>query len=149
MGSYIIRCCSLEHIQEYGEIYAKAFSGEPWNYCWKIDDAILHVSEILESKQSYGLECLSEGKVVGFILGSTMLFHYGRVFEINDLAVLPDYQRKGIATKLLECCLAEMEERGIKGVNLITANEGILLGFYGKLGFEREDGVILMGREIE
>ncbi len=103
MGSYIIKCCSSEHIQEYGEIYAKAFSGEPWNDCWKIDDAILHVSEILESKQSYGLER----------------------------------------------CLAEMEERGIKGVNLITANEGILPGFYGKHGFEREDGVILMGRKIE
>ena len=86
---------------------------------------------------------------MGFILGSTMLFHYGRVFEINDLAVLPDYQRKGIATKLLKRCLAAMEERGIKGVNLITANEGILPGFYGKHGFEREDRVILMGREIE
>ena len=149
MESCIIKCCSVEHIREYGEIYAKAFSGEPWNDCWKIEDAILHVSEILESKQSYGLECLSEGRLVGFILGSTMLFHYGRVFEDNDLAVLPDYQRKGIATKLLERCLTEMEECGIKGVNLITANEGMLPEFYGKHGFERENGVILMGRKIE
>ena len=149
MGSYIIKRCSLEHIREYGEVYAKAFSGEPWNDCWTIEDAILHVSEILESKQSYGLECLSDGRVAGFILGSTMLFHYGRVFEVNDLAVLPDYQRIGIATKLLARCLAEMEERGIKGVNLITANEGILPKFYGKHGFERENGVILMGKKME
>ena len=149
MCQYIIKCCSPEHVEEYGKIYAKAFSGEPWNDCWKIEDAILHVSEILESKQSYGLECLSDGRVAGFILGSTMLFHYGRVFEVNDLAVLPDYQRKGIATKLLERCLAEMEEHGIKGVNLITANEGILPKFYGKHGFERENGVILMGKKME
>ena len=149
MGSYIIKRCSLEHIREYGEVYAKAFSGEPWNDCWTIEDAILHVSEILESKQSYGFECLSDGRVAGVILGSTMLFHYGRVFEVNDLAVLPDYQRKGIATKLLARCLAEMEERGIKGVNLITANEGILPKFYGKHGFERENGVILMGKKME
>ena len=40
MGSYIINCCSLEHIQEYGEIYAKAFSGEPWKDCWKIEDVV-------------------------------------------------------------------------------------------------------------
>ena len=25
MGSYIIKRCSLEHIREYGEVYAKAF----------------------------------------------------------------------------------------------------------------------------
>lgn len=31
-----------------------------------------------------------------------MLFHYGRVFEINDLAVAPDFQGRGIATALLE-----------------------------------------------
>ena len=29
------------------------------------------------------------------------------------------------------------------------ANEGMLPGFYGKHGFEREDGVILMGRKME
>ena len=48
---------------------------------------------------------------------------------------------------MLECCLAEMEECGIKSINLITANEGMLPGFYEKHGFEREDGVILMGRK--
>ena len=149
MGQYIIKCCLPEHVEEYGKIYAKAFSGEPWNDCWKIEDAILHVSEILESEQSYGWECLSDGNVVGFILGSTMLFHYGRVFEINDLAVLPDYQRNGIATKLLKHCISEMKERGIKGINLITANEGALPEFYGRYGFEREEEVILMGMKIE
>jgi len=149
MEHYMIKYCSLEHIEEYGKIYAKAFSGKPWNDCWKIEDAILHVKEILESRQSYGLEYLADGKVVGFILGSTMLFHYGRVFEINDLAVLPDYQRKGIATELLEHCLAEMKERGIKGINLITTNEGMLPEFYGKHDFKREDEVILMSLKIE
>ena len=78
-----INPCSMEHVKEYGEIYAKAFSGEPWNDAWKTEDAEIHVREILESKQSYGLEYLIDGEVVGFILGSSMLFSYGRTFEIN------------------------------------------------------------------
>lgn len=94
-----INPCSMEHIKEYGEIYAKAFSGEPWNDAWKTEYAEIHVREILESKQSYGLEYLIDGEVVGFILGSSMLFSYGRTFEINDLAVHPDYQGRGIAKK--------------------------------------------------
>lgn len=110
---------------------------------------MLHVSEILDSEQSYGRECLSDGNVVGFILDSTMLIHYGRVFEINDLVVLPDYQRNGIAAKLLKHCISEMKESGIKGINLITANEGTLPDFYGRYGFEREKDVILMGMKIE
>ena len=63
-------------------------------------DAVIHVRELLETKTSYGLEYVMDGKVVGFLLGTSMLFHYGRTFEINDLAVDPDYQ----AAALLPRC---------------------------------------------
>ena len=77
-----------------------------------------------------------------------MLFHYGRTFEINDLAVDPDYQRRGIATELLEKCLADMKAKGMVGVHLITAGEGVLPAFYAKYGFKKETEVILMGAEL-
>ena len=143
-----IRPITMEHIQRYGDIYAKAFSGEPWNNPWKPEDAVIHVRELLESKQSYGLEYVLDGKVVGFILGTSMLFHYGRTFEINDLAVDPDYQCRGIATELLEKCLADMKAQGMVGVHLITAGEGVLSAFYAKYGFKKETEVILMGAEL-
>ncbi len=140
--------CNMEHIERYGEIYAAAFSGEPWNDPWKTEDAIIHVRELLESKQSYGLEYVIDGQVFGFILGTSMLFHYGRTFEINDLAVDPAYQRHGIAKKLLERCLADIKTQGMVGVHLITAEEGVLPGFYEKYGFKKEKEVILMGLEL-
>ena len=136
---------TMEHIQRYGDIYAKAFSGEPWNDPWKTEDAVIHVRELLESKQAYGLEYVLNGKVVGFILGTSMLFHYGRTFEINDLAVDPEYQRRGIAKELLEKCLADIKAQGMVGVHLITAGESVLPEFYEKYGFKKETEVILMG----
>ncbi|MCR5110906.1 MAG: hypothetical protein K6B38_08360 [Ruminococcus sp.] len=63
-----IRPITMEHIQRYGDIYAKAFSGEPWNDPWKPKDAVIHVRELLESKQAYGLEYVLDGKVVGGFL---------------------------------------------------------------------------------
>lgn len=143
-----IRPVSIDHAARYGEIYAAAFSGEPWNDPWDPKDAEIHVRELLESKQSYGLEYVLDGKVAGFILGTSMLFHYGRVFEINDLAVDPACQGRGIAKTLFERCLSEMKKRGMAGVNLITEAEGFLPGFYEKYGFSREDRVILMGKEL-
>ena len=68
----LIQPCSLEHVERYGEIYAKAFSGEPWNDPWDPADAVIHVRELLESKQSYGMEYVEDGKVVGFILGTSI-----------------------------------------------------------------------------
>ena len=143
-----IRSCSMDHVSRYGEIYAKAFFFFFWNDPWKPEDAVIHVKEILEMKQSYGLEYVEDNKVVGFLLGSSMLFHYGRTFEINDLAVDPTYQGKGIAKVLLEQCIADMKTQGIVGIHLITANEGFLPDFYERHGFGREKEVILMGMEL-
>lgn len=148
MASGHIRPMNPENTVRYGEIYAAAFSGEPWNDPWDPADAVIHVRELLESKQSYGMEYVEDGKVVGFILGTSMLFHYGRTFEINDLAVDPAYQRRGIARQLLERCLADMKARGIAGIHLITAGEGILPDFYQQYGFTKENSVILMGLEM-
>lgn len=148
MESIIINEISRNNIRIYAEIYAKAFSGEMWNDNWSVSDAKIHIAEIMESKQSYGLECVVGGKIAGFLLGSSMLFHWGRVFEINDISVHPDYQGQGIATKLLNTCLKEMKQRGVKGVNLITQDKGFLPEFYEKHGFKKENKVILMGMEL-
>ena len=143
-----IQHCSAEHLKRYGEIYAAAFSGEPWRSPWKREDAEAHVRELLESAQSYGLEYLIDGKVVGFIMGASMLFHYGRAFEINDLAVDPAYQRRGIGGKLLERCIEDARAQGVASVHLITASSGALSAFYEKYGFKPASEVMLMGLEL-
>ena len=144
----VIRPCSAVNVNRYAEIYAAAFSAEPWNDPWDTGDARTHVLELLESNQSYGLEYVYKGEIVGFILGTSMMFHYGRTFEINDLAVDPPYQKRGIATALLKKCIADMKERGIEGIHLITAADGLLPGFYAKHGFVPENRVMLMGLEL-
>lgn len=143
-----IHPATMDHIARYGEIYATAFSGEPWNDAWKPEDAEVHVRELLESSTAYGLEYVEDGAVVGFLVGTSMLFHYGRTFEINDLAVDPAYQGRGIAKQLVERCKRDMAERGIVGIHLITSADGYLPGFYERLGFARETEVILMGMEL-
>ncbi len=143
-----INLCKMENLERYGEIYAAAFSGEPWNDPWEVGPATTHVKELLESKQAYGLEMVIDGEVAGFILGTSMLFSYGRTFEINDLAVDPKYQHQGIGKTLLERCLKDIKEKGIVGVHLITAQEGALPKFYEKYGFNKETRVMLMGKDL-
>lgn len=146
MQNTIIQPCAVDHVEQYGAIYVEAFSGEPWYDPWTVEGATTHVRELLENKQHYGLECVVEGEIAGFILGTTMLFHYGRTFEINDLAVATRFQRRGIASRLLEQCLSELGSQGIVGFHLITASEGTLPAFYERFGFSREQRVMLMGR---
>lgn len=50
MSDIQIRPCAMERAKRYGEIYASAFSVEPWNDAWKPEDAKIHLREILDSK---------------------------------------------------------------------------------------------------
>jgi ribosomal protein S18 acetylase RimI-like enzyme len=144
----MIKECSISHLKQYGVVYARAFACEPWKDDWKAEDAEVHVRELMECPTAYGIEYVVEDEVLGFLLGTSMLFSWGRSFEINDLAVLPEYQGKGIGTKLLERCLSDMKERGIKMVNLITSTDEGLNGYYRKFGFEPAGDVMLMGKEL-
>ena len=80
---------TMEHLNRYGEIYAAAFSGPPWNDPWTESDAVIHVRELLETKTAYGLEYVMDGKVVGFLLGTSMLFHYGRTLRSTIWRLIP------------------------------------------------------------
>ena len=137
-----------EALGSYARIYAEAFSGEPWNDHWDVNDALIHVGELMKSEQAYGLEYVLKGEIAGFILGTSMMFSFGRIFEINDLAVAPEHQRQGIGRRLLERCLRDIKEQGMAGVHLITSSQGVLPEFYGEYGFKKETEVMLMGLEI-
>lgn len=145
----IIKVCSMEHTDRYGEIYAEAFSGEPWNDSWSVEDATVHVRELLENKEAYGLEYIWQDQIAGFVLGTSMLFHDGRVFVINDLAVARAYHGQGIATQLMERLIEDMKSRDIKRMHLITAGQGKLPKFYEKFGFAKENYIILMGKDMQ
>lgn len=143
-----IQAATRDHIGRYAEIYAVAFSGEPWNDKWRVEDAKVHVSELVESKTFYGLEYVVDGTIAGILLGTSTLFWYGRTFEVSDLAVDPAYQGKGIGARLLERCKRDIAEAGMVGIHLITASEGYLGDFYARHGFSREESVMLMGIDL-
>ena len=77
-----------------------------------------------------------------------MLFHYGRTFEINDVAVAPRFQGQGIATQLMDKAMEDLKKMDIVGVHLITASNGWLKDFYAKYGFQKEERVMLMGTKM-
>ncbi len=72
------------------------------------------------------------GEIVG--IGSLHVF-WEDLAEIKSLAVLPQHQHKGIGKKIVEHCLEEAKQLGVKKVFALT----YLPEFFQKLGFEIVD----------
>ncbi|MGD8778057.1 MAG: GNAT family N-acetyltransferase [Ignavibacteria bacterium] len=60
------------------------------------------------------------------------------ISEIFNIAVSPDFQKKGIGTKLIKYALSQLVDKSIKVVKLGTGTFGYQLTFYQRLGFRVE-----------
>jgi N-acetylglutamate synthase-like GNAT family acetyltransferase len=54
-----------------------------------------------------------------------------RLAEVRSLAVHPDFRDRGLASQLVECCIARARERGIRELFAVTSRTS----FFGRLGF--------------
>ena len=68
----------------------------------------------------------------GELVGCCALQVYSkRLAEVRSLAVHPDFQDRGIASRLVECCTRRASERGIRELFAVTSQTS----FFGRLGF--------------
>jgi amino-acid N-acetyltransferase len=66
------------------------------------------------------------------IVGCCALQIYSkRMAEVRSLSVHPDFQDRGIASKLVQCCIDRGKERGIRELFAVTSQTS----FFGRLGF--------------
>lgn len=70
--------------------------------------------------------------VGGKLIGCCALQVYSkRLAEVRSLAVHPDFQDRGVAAKLVECCTQRARDLGIKELFAVTSRTS----FFERLGF--------------
>ena len=83
----------------------------------------------LEDLIECGFVAVAEGRIIGF---SALEVYSSKLAEIRSLAVLPDWQGRGIGKQLVEACVARARERNILEVMAITSTET----FFRACGFD-------------
>ena len=82
------------------------------------------------------------------VIGTTMAGYDGHRGWLHKVAVLPQYQRRGVATALVRHAILALRSAGCTKVNLqIRVTNSEVRGFYESLGFEIEER-LSMGRRI-
>ena len=121
-----------------------------------IDESLLGTRRIgywetkLEKAETSGVPSLAaevDGKVVGFIFGSTSGWEYGvpeNVAWIDTLGVRNEYKKKGIARLLFKEMFSMFKKVGVDTIYVFVNWKDLdLLRFFDKMGFKRGDMVNL------
>ncbi len=80
-------------------------------------------------------ECSSAARLDGRIVGAALCGHDGRRGSIYHVAVLSEYRRQGIATKLIERCIEQLKRDGIHNGFLFSSNP-VSQKFWEKQGWQ-------------
>lgn len=91
---------------------------------------------------SLSLVAVIDDEIVGHVAVSEVSVSDGATgwFGLGPLSVLPEFQDRGIGSRLMDEALAELEERGAAGC--------VLLGdpaYYSRFGFKPEADLVLQG----
>jgi ribosomal protein S18 acetylase RimI-like enzyme len=108
----------------------------PQKLLLEADPSIERVNQYLEGSLCYVAVIQKE------IVGVCVLNTKGKnKIELFNIAVLPEKQKSGIGTQLLEFILDSVREKDIESVELGTGTFGYQLAFYQRFGF-RVDSIL-------
>ena len=93
-----------------------------------------------------------DAKVVGFIMGAVSGWEFGMpntIGWIDTIGVNPDYQKKGIATRLFTAILEEFKKDKVENIyTLVKWEDWDLMCFFKAVGFTRGGNIINLEYKI-
>lgn len=88
------------------------------------------------------MDCLADGTLYsarwdGVVVGVFVLMHTGDArWELKNIAVAPEWQKKGVGKALIDAAIAEARGAGGRQLDVGTGNSSLdQLAFYQKVGF--------------
>jgi ribosomal protein S18 acetylase RimI-like enzyme len=103
----------------------------------------------IERKLKVNPEWFLVGQLDGKIIASCMAGYEGHRGWINYLAVAPEYQRRGFATKLMREAERLLHQAGCPKINLqIRTSNSDVIAFYKAIGYSIDD-VVSMGKRLD
>ena len=102
----------------------------PQKLLLEADPSVEHVNQYLEDSLCYVATLQNE--IVGVCV--LKLKNKNRI-ELFNIAVLPENQKSGIGSQLLQFVIERLKEKNIESVELRTGTFGYQLSFYQRFGF--------------
>jgi aminoglycoside 6'-N-acetyltransferase I len=136
-------------IPDCTEVFVAVFCDEPWNEAWHVADAQARLEEMVHTPGFHGVLVASDDELLGFAMGHTEQWQRGKKhFYLQEMCVLPDYQRRGLGSGLVQMLCRDLMAMDVEAIYLLTARGGPAQAFYEKLGFDVNPEMIMMGRYL-
>ena len=101
---------------------------------------VKNLTKFIEGKNNYGFIAKDNNKIIAFLYGYSLTHPDGKIsFYLDAIDVMPEYQNKGIGTKLMSFASSYIKELGCYEIFLVTNKSNkAACKCYEKAGFKNE-----------
>jgi ribosomal protein S18 acetylase RimI-like enzyme len=128
-----IRKARKSDIEEISRIIEKEYAKPPYNEKWTHSKTIRTLQGYF--KRGVCFVAIADGHIVGFIIFEIRFYYDGFDLFVGELAVLSEYQRKGIGKALVVAMENHARRMKVRHVWLRTMRNGRAYKFYKSLGY--------------
>lgn len=135
-----------EDLNELTKIFIDTYNAEPWFDKWTKTTAQKRLAHYIINDGFTGMVSTDNGEITGLIIAQEEQYYDGVVCVIKEFCVKNALRRNGIGTALLKEFEKAEAARGVRSLNLCTAEED--KAFYTKCGYSVSDGTVVVGKEL-
>jgi aminoglycoside 6'-N-acetyltransferase I len=135
-------------IPRCAETFLASYNQLPWNYNWKLPDAIKYLDEYMGAPQFKGFMVCDNDQVSGALLGHTKTWWTNNQFMIDELFIDPGMQGKGYGKLLLKQAEQYAKDSSLERLILMTNKFMPALQFYNKNDFNKVDQYVFMFKQL-
>lgn len=144
-----IRNAVVDDLDAITAVFVQCFNDAPWNDGWSFDAARERLVGILAARHFRGAVAVSDGNIVGLLLGQKERWVDAFHFNLQEMCVVPARQRNGVGRALLRHVTEQLRAEGTEKIYLITSPDGGAAAFYSAHGYYASRGRIVMAASLE
>ena len=144
----MIKKFELSDLTACAEIMMSVYNNELWQCHWSLETAENYLRDYVEGKKFIGYTLWLDNTIKGAILCHEKIWWNNNEVFIDEMFVVPELQRQGYGTDLLNSVECYIKEHNLAGFTLTTNRFAPASHFYRKNGFFDAEHVLFMGKEI-
>ena len=144
----MIREMQKKDISACAEILCAVYNNEMWQCRWVQETAIAYLEDYFESKKFVGFVIEEDDNIIGALFAHEKIWWNNSELYIDEMFVCPEMQGNGLGSMLIKSAENYVKEYNLAGLTLCTNKYAPAPNFYRKNGFEDNEYIMFMYKEL-
>ena len=145
----MIRQMQKHDITACAEILCAVYNNEMWQCRWTIETGTAYLEDYFDAKKFVGFVIEENQKIIGAMFAHEKIWWNNSELYIDEMFIIPERQRGGYGSMLINAAEEYVKEHKLAGLTLCTNKYAPAPNFYRKNGFNDNEFIMFMYKEMQ